>query len=205
MSQRHMSRLLALARTSLLGQATGTSIRELLEQSTPGFSFLQEFFSTWLKLDLTTLATALTIFGTISGALGDLEGLALKVYWWFTRLFTASISVASSDRLNKEILNWVGAQVLTRQGTRILTARTEAIQSDSWYSRKTERNDYHHEKRVPIQYLPTFGTTWFIHDYNIFLVRRIPLRGSYAPSVPDEYAAAPDGDEPLVIMCLGRS
>jgi chaperone BCS1 len=201
-----MSRLLALARTSLLGQATSTSIRDLLEQSTPGFSFLQGFFATWLKLDLSTLAAALTIFGTISGALGDLQGLALKVYWWFTRLFTASISVASSDRLNKEILNWIGTQVLTRQGTRILTARTETIQTDTWYPRRaTERNDYHHEKRVPIQYLPTFGTTWFIHDYNVFLVRRIPLHGSYAPNVPDEYAAAPEGNEPLVIMCLGRS
>jgi chaperone BCS1 len=168
---------------------------------------LQKFFKTWLKLDLTTLAAALTIFGTISSALVVLKGLGLKVYWWFTAFFTASISIGSSDRLNREILNWIGTQVLTRQATRILTARTEAIQNDAWHPRRAlqERNDYHHEKRVPIQYLPTFGTTWFIFERNVFLVRRINTHRSYIMGVPDEYAAAPEGDEPLVVMCLGRS
>jgi chaperone BCS1 len=206
MAKHSMDRILNLARTSLLGGAAGTSIQELLEQSTPGFGFLQDFFAAWLKIDLTTLAAALTIFGTISGALGDLKGVALKIYWWFTRLFTASISIPSSDKLNREILNWVGSEILTRQGTRILTARTEAAQKDAWYSRRsvtTERNDYLQEKRVPIQYLPTFGTTWFFHQGNIFLVRRISP--SNFTNLPDEYASAPEGDEPLVVMCLGRS
>jgi len=207
MAKNSMDRILGLARTSLLGGASGTSIQDLLEQSTPGFGFLQDFFAAWLKIDLTTLAAALTIFGTISGALGDLKGVALKVYWWFTRLFTASISIPSSDKLNREILNWVGSEILTRQGTRILTARTEAIQKDPWYVRRsvtTERNDYLQEKRVPIQYLPTFGTTWFLHQGNVFLVRRISPGRNFT-SLPDEYASAPEGDEPLVIMCLGRS
>lgn len=207
MAKHSMDRILGLARTSLLGGASGTSIQDLLEQSTPGFGFLQDFFAAWLKIDLTTLAAALTIFGTISGALGDLKGVALKVYWWFTRLFTASISIPSSDKLNREILNWVGSEILTRQGTRILTARTEAIQKDPWYVRRsvrTERNDYLQEKRVPIQYLPTFGTTWFLHQGNVFLVRRISPGRNFT-NLPDEYASAPEGDEPLVIMCLGRS
>jgi chaperone BCS1 len=186
---------------------TSTSLQKILRDSTPGFGFMQSFFKTWLKLDLTTLAAVMTIFGTISSASVALKGLGTKVYWWFTALFTASISVASSDRLNREILNWVGAQVLTRQATRILTARTEVVQNDSWIPRRShvERNDYDHEKRVPIQYLPTFGMTWFIFERNIFLVRRINTHRSYVIGVPDEYAAAPEGDEPLVVMCLGRS
>jgi chaperone BCS1 len=116
---------------------TSTSLQKILKDSTPGFGFMQSFFKTWLKLDLTTLAAALTIFGTISSASVVLKGLGMKIYWWFTALFTASISVASSDRLNREILNWVGAQVLTRQATRILTARTEVVQNDSWHPRRS--------------------------------------------------------------------
>ena len=199
-----MASTVALARAAA---GTGTSLQKILRDSTPGFSFMRAFFKTWLKLDLTTLAAALTIFGTISSASVVLKGLGMKVYWWFTALFTASISIASSDRLNREIVNWIGAQVLTRQATRILTARTETIQNDAWHPRRTavERNDYNHEKRVPIQYLPTFGTTWFIFERNVFLVRRINTKRPYVMGVPDEYAAAPEGDEPLVVMCLGRS
>lgn len=205
----------AIARTSLLGAATRTGpIQDLLGKSVPGFDFLQRFFLTWLKVDLTTLATAITVFGIMSGSIQDLYRGASKLYqsayWWITRFLTASISIASSDRLNREVLNWLGANVLTKQRTRILTARSETIQNEAWsYRRVThERNDYHHEKRVPIQYLPTFGTTWFMHNFNLFLVRRIPnssSRHSYYRNVPDEYAAAPEGDEPLVVMCLGWS
>ncbi|TVY65731.1 putative mitochondrial chaperone BCS1-B [Lachnellula suecica] len=202
----HATRLLGLARTSLLGLAPGASIKDVLENSTPGFGFLQEFFASWLKIDLTTLATALTIFGTISSALQDLKGIGIKIYWWFTALFTASISVASNDKLNREIINWIGTQVLTRQGTRILTAKTEAVQSDSWFSPRPndESNEFHFDKRVPIQYLPTFGSTWFIHERTIFMIRRVSTNPN-AGRAPDEYSAAPNGNEPLVIMCLGRS
>ena len=104
-----------------------SAFQRLLEHSTPGFAFLGTFFKAWLKLDVTTIAAGLTIFGTITGAFRDLQGLALKIYWWFTKFFTAAISVASNDRLNKEILNWIATVVLTRQGTRILTAKTEVM------------------------------------------------------------------------------
>lgn len=199
-------RLPAFAKTTMASAAAGTSIYDILRRFKPNIAFLQTFFSTWLKLDLTTLAAALTIFSTISGAARVLQGVALKVYWYFTKFFTASISIAASDKLNKEILNWIGAQVLTRQGTRILTARTETIQNNPWLPRRatTERNDLLHEKRVPIRYLPTFGTTWFIFERNVFLVKRISPRLGYG-MVPDEYAAAPEGKEPLVVMVLGRS
>ena len=135
-----ISRLLTLART---GATAGTSIHEALHK--PYFRFLRSFFATWLRLDLTTLASLLTIFGTLSGALRIVQGLALKLYWWFTKFFTASISIAGSDRLNREIVNWLASQVLTRgKGTRILTARTETIQNDAFHMRRTttERNDY---------------------------------------------------------------
>ncbi|KAI8267375.1 hypothetical protein K4K58_008029 [Colletotrichum sp. SAR11_239] len=196
-----------LTKASLLTGAGDQGISDFLERSAPGFGALQKFFSRWLRVELTTIFLLVTFGAEIPNALTGLQKLWTQVYWWVTRFFTASISIASNDKLNREVLNWLGAHVLTRQGTRILTARTEVIQNDAWYDRKpVERDDLHHEKRVPVQYLPTFGTTWFIFEGGFFMVRRVPQRSPGATfGIPDEYSAAPQGEEPLVVMRLGRS
>src|SRR5262249_30902569 len=94
--------LLSMARTALLGVAAGSrdSIQDVLDKNFPGLSALQSFFSTWLKIDITTLAVALTVLGGLPSALGDLQSLLLKLYWWFAKFFTASVSIAGNDRLN---------------------------------------------------------------------------------------------------------
>jgi mitochondrial chaperone BCS1 len=184
------------------------SLRRVFQASTPGFNVLQSFFSTWLNLDITTLAVALTVFGAISTGTRQLKGIAYELYQWVVRFFTASVSIPGSDRLNREVLNWIGAKVLTRQQTRILTASSEPVQNDAWDFRRAaiKRIDYHHEKRLPIQYLPTFGITWFIYERNLFLVRRIAdSRIITRSESADQYVIPPAGHEPLVVMCLGRS
>ncbi|KAK0647036.1 BCS1 N terminal-domain-containing protein [Cercophora newfieldiana] len=207
-----MNSLLALAgTTSLLGARPGTASFEQLEERIPGFGVLQNFFKSWLGVDLTTVLTAAALMGAASSGVRTIQASGSKVYWWIIRFLTASISIAGKDRLNREVLNWLGAHVLTTKGTRVLTAHSETIQTDAWHHRRVlERNDYHHEKRVPVQYLPTFGATWFIHGRNLFMVRRILTTSSHYKSAwgnqtPDEYSGAPQGDEPLVVMCLGRS
>ncbi|KAG9245419.1 BCS1 N terminal-domain-containing protein [Calycina marina] len=183
------------------------AFQRLLDNSTPGFTFLRNFFAAWLKLDVTTIAAGLTIFGTITGAFRDLQGVGVKLYWYFTKFFTAAISVAAKDRLSKEVLGWIAANVLERQGTRILTAKCETIETDYWqrcYKTETERNDYFHEKRIPIQYHQIFGPTWFIHSRNLFMVSRISTT-RIATNVPEQYAAAPNENEPILVMCLGWS
>ncbi|KAL2883259.1 hypothetical protein SGCOL_001453 [Colletotrichum sp. CLE4] len=209
-----MSELFKLTKASLLTSATGATdatsqklyqgLNDFLERTTPGF----KFFTTWLKLDITTIILLITLGGELPRALTGIQKLGTQIYWWITRFFTASISIGSNDKLNREVLNWLGAHVLTRQGTRILTARTEVIQNEAWYYRKPiERDDLHHERRIPVQYLPTFGTTWFMYEGGFFMVRRVSniRAGSAYTGVPDEYSAAPEGDEPLVVMRLGRS
>jgi mitochondrial chaperone BCS1 len=142
---------------------TNSTIRDILGNPTPGFTILRDLIASWLKLDITTLAAVLTILGTISGAFRDLQTLAAKAYWWITRFLTSSISIAGKDRLNREDLNWVGANVLTRQAPRVLTASSGVIQNEAWHYRRiqVERDNCSLEKRQPVQYLPTFGTTWF--------------------------------------------
>jgi chaperone BCS1 len=199
---------------SFLGASSSnssSSMQAILEAA-PGFGLIQGVLQSWLRLDLATLAAVLAIAGTVSSTFRSVRNLALRVYWWFARFFTAAISIPANDRLNREILNWIGAEVLTRQATRMLTAGTEPVATETgpWHFRREpiQRDDINHEKRVPIRYLPTFGITWFIHERNVFLVRRVPKRMDASLSssyVPSEYAAAPTGTEPLVVMCLGRS
>ncbi|KAM7195396.1 putative mitochondrial chaperone BCS1-B [Rhypophila sp. PSN 637] len=192
-----------------MSSTTSTSIDDQLEETVPGFGLLYGFFKTWLKIDLSTLITLTALWGAASSGFQGVKTASSKIYWWIVRFLTASISISGRDRLNQEIINYLAATVLTRSGTRILTAHSES-KYHNYYRHAIERNDYHNEKRVPVQYLPTFGTTWFIHERNLFMVRRIFSYNSRYNSTsegqtPDEYAGAPDGDEPLVVMCLGRS
>lgn len=206
MSKSASSKILALS--GAVGGATPTLLsQDVLERSFPGYNFIQGFFSTWLKLDLSKLAAAFVI---LSAAAGGLQAVLPAIYRCIVRFFTASVSIAADDRLNKEVLNWLGANVLPRQNTRLLNAKSEAIRDDSWSSYRrsnTSRNDLNHERRVPVQYFPTYGTTWFIHDWHVFMVRRCPSVGMLiqGQTQPDEYSTAPEGEEPIVILCLGRS
>ncbi|KAJ0160935.1 putative mitochondrial chaperone BCS1-B [Colletotrichum tanaceti] len=206
-----MSDISGLTKASFLsgaGGATAKGLHDFLDRTAPGYGALSRFFSTWLRLDLTTIVLLISFGGEIPRALTGLQNLGAQIYWWITRFFTASISIGSKDKLNREVLNWLGAHVLTKKGTRILTARTEVIQNEAWYFRKpVQRDDLRHEKRVPVQYLPTFGTTWFVHKGGFFMVRRVPTRnlGSAYVGIPDEYVAAPEGNEPLVVLRLGRA
>lgn len=190
---------------------SGVYLQDILDKAAPGLGFLPSFLRTWFKVDISGLIGLISLMGLTSTGFEFLKRVAVKLSWWITRFCTASVSIAPSDRLNREVLNWLGAMVLTRQGTRILAARSETIDNDSWGWRQvTERDDFRHERRKPVEYLPTFGATWFVYQMRVFVVRRIPRTPSALPRLlgadtPDEYADAPSGSEPLVVMCLGRS
>lgn len=95
-----------------------------------GLHHIQDIIAAYTKLDITTIALILAFFGSISGALKSLRGGVFKIYSWITEFFTASVSIAGKDRLNREILNWVGANVLDRQNIRVLTAQTKSSGGD---------------------------------------------------------------------------
>ncbi|KAK4224488.1 P-loop containing nucleoside triphosphate hydrolase protein [Podospora fimiseda] len=207
-----MDSLNAFANTlSLLGLGSESSV-DALEKTLPGFKFLNTFFRSWFRVTLTGLFTFVALAGALSSGVNSLRDGASKIYWQTVRYITATISIAGNDRLNREVLNWLGAHILSKRSTRVLTANSEPLQSDAWSYRRvnTERNDYHHEKRIPVQYLPTFGSTWFIYARRIFMIKRI-MTGSTRwhsaswGSAPEEFRGAPEGDEPLLVMCLGRS
>ncbi|PKS10121.1 hypothetical protein jhhlp_001871 [Lomentospora prolificans] len=177
-----------------------------LEGSLP-MRLLQAFFSKWQNIDIPTWTVAIAILGTVPNTLFRLRVVTYNIYWWIAKYFVSSISVAGNDQLNKDVINWVAHNVLPRRSIRMLNARTEIIQTDYWKPTIKERNDIRHENRVPVQYLPAFGTIWFIHKCSVFLISCQPnAKFRYHDNVvPIELSAAPEGHEPLVLMCLGRS
>lgn len=139
--------------SSLLQGANATAPLYEFLGTVPGFDWLQDFIPQWVKLDIRMIAAALTILGMLSGALQFLQSVTMKFYWYITRFLTASVSINARDKLNREVLNWVGAQVLTRQGARIVTARSEGLESDaySYHRIRQPRIDYGADQRQPIQ------------------------------------------------------
>lgn len=184
----------------------GMTLQDMLGRAAPGLGFLPSFIRTWLQVDISSVVGLLSLIGAMSTGFHFLNRIGLKIYWTLTRFCTATVSIAASDRLNREVLNWLSATVLLRQGTRVLNARSEAVDRDrSFYRTKSIRDDCANEKRRPVVYLPTFGTTWFWHRRNLFVVRCVRPNNRFGNDSPDEYADAPSGEEPLVVMCFGRS
>jgi len=164
--------------------------------------FFKKFFATWLKLDPATLAAALTIGSTLMNGVTAVQGFLKRMYNACLEFLTASISIPAYDDLNKDILNWIGANVLESRSPRNLAAKTDDVGNMFTYFKK--RKDLSDGKKTPINYLPAFGTVWFVHERNIFLIRRISEKNFWS-NLPQEYVEAPSGNEPLVIMVFGRS
>jgi chaperone BCS1 len=191
--------ILALAKVGSLAGRPSVSLQRHLKKI-PGLRMLHGFFSAWMDVDISTLAVLMTIFGTLSTVAKHMYGLRSRLYRWMIRFFTASVSISGDDDINREVLNWLGVNVLARQKTRMLTARSHNPFNNTWSLYM--RNDCSDGSEL-IQYLPTFGTTWFFYKSNLFMIRRNPGKGGGDKA--DKYSAAPTGHEPLLVMCLGRS
>ena len=152
------------------------------------------------------MLAVITLIGTVSQFASHLKASAYRGYWYITRFFTASISIAGDNILNGEGTTRMATHVFDRWNPRILTASYQSVNDDSWMyeSLGLRRDDRSPTKRKTIRYLPTFGTTWFTFERNIFTIRRVG-HSSVRSDMPDEYASGPSGQEPLVVMCLGRS
>ncbi|KAI6366479.1 hypothetical protein MCOR25_005126 [Pyricularia grisea] len=189
----------------------GTTIQDILNRTAPGLSFIPSFLRKWLQIDISAIIGLLSLIGAMSSGFHFLNHISLKLYWTLTRFCTASVAVAASDRLNREVLNWLSSTVLMRQGTRVLAARSEMVDDERYYYQrpKTVRDDCANETRRPVEYMPTFGTTWFWHRKRLFIVRCVRTHnhrgGAFGRDSPEELFDAPSGDEPLVVMCFGRS
>ncbi|KAI8627207.1 P-loop containing nucleoside triphosphate hydrolase protein [Xylariaceae sp. FL1651] len=203
---------LSISGASSLNALMGAPIFDNLESRAPGLKIIQRFFKRWLKIDLTTLAIALTLFGTISSSVSLINQLGAHLWICISRFFVSSISVSGQDKLNSEVLHWLVHNVMPSYKPRILTAQTKRVDFSSPLDYRTlaitDINEEGNQRRPPIFYIPAFGRVWFFHDGNVFILRRVPSQdpetGKYSSNA-DSFNRVPSGNEDLVVLCLGRS
>ncbi|KAI1752007.1 P-loop containing nucleoside triphosphate hydrolase protein [Xylaria castorea] len=208
MDTTNLGNLLALSGASQFPTLAGTTALDMLEVKVPGFKALQRFFKTWLKIDLTSLAFVFALFGAMSSGVSVIKDLGAYMWTYVARFFVSSISVSGHDKLNEEVLNWLVDNVLPRRRPRILNAQYRQSETGDWDSYRNLATDDGDKKekqhqRLPIFYMPAFGSIWFIYDRNVFILRRVDHYGNCRDV--DYFYQAPSGQENLVVMCLGRS
>ncbi|KAF2760529.1 P-loop containing nucleoside triphosphate hydrolase protein [Pseudovirgaria hyperparasitica] len=192
----------------------------VLEYFLPGFATIQSFFQQWLNIDITKLVTTFFLFGVFSSSI---QKMSSGIYNWLTRFLTASVSIPASDRLNREVLLWMSTNVVTQTGTRVLAAQSgRSLGNDmgmminppmppppglprppTRHTRPKKSKSKALLAGAPIDYYPSFGSTWFWFRGRLFLFRRCGTK--YDSQGIDDYWSAPDGSEHIVLLCVGRS
>jgi chaperone BCS1 len=169
-------------------------------KTAPQLAKVHKFFKAWLKLDLATLV----VLAALSNHTSYLTRVYSSLTSWVSKFFIASVSIPGNDLLNSEVLNWLAANVLERQRTRKLTAKsynsaprvyryTSVGTIDLIMGRETSTTCLLSELHI------------FFFNRNLFMVRRDAEYIKTKNAVSNEKSKAPTGEETLVVMCPGRS
>ncbi|KAI7908773.1 hypothetical protein M0657_012140 [Pyricularia oryzae] len=172
--------------------AAGSTLVHLAQKAALGISFPSSMES-WLDISLVIWLLSLL------SAISNLIEFSKRILYGIIPLFTASVSIAANDRLNRDVINYLSSKDSTEH---IVTAHTETADRPIipfWYQR-TMRDD-HKASDCQIEYTSTFRIKLVRHDGRLLIIRRISAKPS--GRTPDKYASPPDGKEPLVILCLG--
>ena len=159
------------------------------------------YFPSLAHLDITRLGSLIAIAGVVPAVWRFLRGAWHETYSWIRQFFIASVVIPGRDPLNRDVINWVLANVIQpRRDTRFFTARTELRgrlgRGDAPESASLKKS----QRRV--QYLPHFESVWFWHDGRLFLIHR--SLESFNTSMCDPGYDGIGGEE-VKISCPGRS
>ncbi|KAI0195443.1 P-loop containing nucleoside triphosphate hydrolase protein [Astrocystis sublimbata] len=211
-----LNSLLALTGTPVPPYAY-TGAQEILRSG--DFPIIKRFFKTWLKIDLEKLAYALALLGAMSTGVKMIKSLGAWTWTYISRFFVSAVKVAGNDQLKQDFLSWFRDNVLPRQHPRVLDAQYHTVASA--YHDRAYYSGYYYDgsvdiedtgmmmkrksnKHRPVDYMPTFGNTWFVHNRNVFIIRQVDNTVNSRMG-GDNFYKPSKGQEDLVVMCLGRS
>ncbi|KAI9159007.1 Mitochondrial chaperone BCS1 [Paramyrothecium foliicola] len=163
---------------------------------------LAKFFADWRLPGANTLLSLATILSFLFSQWRNIPALS-SIWQPLTRRVTASVTLQSEDRLTKEVIDWVAANILWPRKARFWIAHSDKSEmerereSRRMYGpnrrfRSVEQND-------SIQFAPENQSTWFIFRKRIFIVHQ---KANYSP--PSPYAYGRD-EEAVQIICIGRT
>ncbi|KAK8064698.1 Mitochondrial chaperone BCS1 [Apiospora phragmitis] len=169
------------------------------------FRVLVDFFRRWVRTDINTLTASLAVIGALKTGLASVFGLLMDLRRYLGHFLTSSVTINGSDKLNREVINWLGAHVLERKQTRSLLAQSNSnTAAPLWYM--AVRDDRPSHQQIAIKYLPTFDINYFRFEGTLIMVQRhSKVAISLSSLFFDRSTDAPTGREPLLITCISRS
>ena len=192
------------------GLRNASSITQLpssiLETFVPGYSIISKFMLESFGFDITFIVSAaLLVAGLATAATYAAKG----VQWLVSKYFMTRIQVSYYSSYYTYMIDWIAHHKVSRD-SRNLLAQTD--DDDDWQLEKTQSqvnadgvqsliNFSNREAQRPPRYEASFGTHYFFHKGNLFILSRnekvVTSSGGYYDKTRDE--------EVLSISCLGRS
>ena len=166
-----------------------------------------DFFRRWLRTDVSTLAASLTVLGGLQSGLGSAFDILRSTRRYLSHFLTSSIAINGADKLNREVLNWLREHALEGKQMRMLLAQEPTSDTTqgphSYFARRDDRPASQH---LAVSYTPTLGMHYFWFEGSLIMVKRgleqdISMRSLFL----DRSTVAPTGNEPLLLICLGRT
>ncbi|KAI1332738.1 P-loop containing nucleoside triphosphate hydrolase protein [Xylariaceae sp. FL0255] len=160
--------------------------------------FIKDVLEGWATtLDITHLGSLAACASIAPVAWRLVTRAWAEAYSCIVRFFIVSIQVPERDPLNRNVMNWVIANVVRHRKIRSITARTQVLGGD-----RDDRAALLKKKRRDVQYHPHFSTTWFIYEGSLSFISR-SLDSFHSAMGDPSYDGV--GGEEITIGCLGRS
>ncbi|KAI9651743.1 MAG: hypothetical protein M1831_000493 [Alyxoria varia] len=175
----------------------------LLETFLPGFGIISGIVNATLGFDITQFVTAAFIVFAFAGALR----YVYSATWdFFSRWYTASITIDDCERLYDDVMSYMRIHVLSSERARSMKAQDGSAGLENPHSEievpKTEYgplmlfNYAFVEANMPPEYSPAYGVNRFWHKGRLFFIDRYAVEWSDGEK---------SRDDRIEITCYGRS
>ena len=175
----------------------------ILETFLPGFGIISRIVNATFGFDITQVVTAAFIVFAFASAL---RYVYLSVWEFFSRWYTASISIDDCERLYGDVMSYMRTHVLPNGRARSIKAEDGRAGLDNPSSEievpKTQYgplmlfNYAFVEANMPPEYSPSYGVNRFWHRGRLFFIERYSVEWSDGEK---------SRDDRIEITCYGRS
>lgn len=196
-----------------LANGAGNAPIHLLEKLIPGLAPLQQLVKKWTGIDIKKIVVFVVFLGGLQYCA---QFLWQRCSTFLKQFLFSSVSIPPEDRLNKEVLAWMSANVVAN-GARYITAKStisggQEVNDDDSYDRygrwrgspRHEEIDKLDNRSPPIRFFPSVGIQWFFHKGRLFLFRYGDEQENTS-KYTRRYMDVETGAEPITLMCLGRN
>jgi chaperone BCS1 len=176
----------------------GIEPEKLFERYIPGFETQRNFFLRYFRINLTKVLS-FGFFSLLYMTAG--RSVLSQAYEQFLGYLTSTVSIPANDQVNREVLTWMSHHINKQNTPHISVQSADSASRNRWGAVSvSDRSTKHDSKTVPTVFYPAMGKQYFIFESRPFIFDLRLSRYVY-----DQLNAIPNGEEPILIRCLGRN